>query len=92
MIHFIHYDNLIKDPQKEMSNIFKDGVYFIVGNHDIFYKNCIEPTSLKILEGYPKIKIIKTKLTSNKIIKKTYKRKLIFLKIKIIQRNGYESV
>ncbi len=39
-----------------------------------------------------KIKIIKTKLTSNKIIKKTYKRKLIFIKVKIIKRNGYESV
>jgi hypothetical protein len=23
MIHFIHYDNLVKDPQKEMSSIFK---------------------------------------------------------------------
>lgn len=23
MIHFIHYDNLVKDPQKEMSDIFK---------------------------------------------------------------------
>jgi len=23
MIHFVHYDNLVKDPQKEMSSIFK---------------------------------------------------------------------
>jgi DNA repair exonuclease SbcCD nuclease subunit len=40
-----------------LSEIFKDGIYVICGNHDIFGRNSNEINSLKSLKWIPKVKI-----------------------------------
>ena len=50
--------NLGVDVAEEMSNIFKDGVYFIVGNHDIFGKTSNTINSLKSIKWIPGITIL----------------------------------
>jgi len=50
--------NLGVEVVEEMANIFKDGVYFIVGNHDIFGKNTNSVNSLKSIKWIPGITIL----------------------------------
>ena len=50
--------NLGVEVVEEMSNIFKDGVYFIVGNHDIFGKMSNTVNSLKSIKWVPGITIL----------------------------------
>ena len=42
---------------EELSDIFKDGVFIICGNHDVFGKNSNEINSLKSLKWIPRIKV-----------------------------------
>jgi len=42
---------------EQLSDIFKDGIFIICGNHDIFGKNSNEINSLKSLKWIPRIKI-----------------------------------
>lgn len=44
---------------EEFSNIFEDGVYMMVGNHDIFRKTSNDITSLDAFKYIPRVKIIK---------------------------------
>lgn len=44
---------------EELSKIFEDGVYMIVGNHDIFKKTSNEITSLDSFKYIPNVNIIK---------------------------------
>ena len=50
--------NLGIDVAEEMSAIFKDGVYIIVGNHDIWGKTNNEVNSLKSIKWIPGVNII----------------------------------
>jgi DNA repair exonuclease SbcCD nuclease subunit len=50
--------NLGVEVAEEMANIFKDGVYFIVGNHDIFGKTSNSINSLKSIKWIPGITIL----------------------------------
>jgi DNA repair exonuclease SbcCD nuclease subunit len=42
---------------EELSDIFKDGIFIICGNHDIFNKNTNEVNSLKSLKWIPRVNI-----------------------------------
>jgi DNA repair exonuclease SbcCD nuclease subunit len=48
---------------EELSSIFTDGVYVIVGNHDIFGKNTNEVNSLKSIKWVPGINIFEDPVT-----------------------------
>jgi len=50
--------NLGVEIVEEMANIFVDGVYFIVGNHDIFGKTTNSINSLKSIKWIPGITIL----------------------------------
>jgi DNA repair exonuclease SbcCD nuclease subunit len=50
--------NLGIEVAEEMSSIFKDGVYIIVGNHDIWGKTNNEVNSLKSIKWIPGVNII----------------------------------
>jgi DNA repair exonuclease SbcCD nuclease subunit len=50
--------NLGIEIAEEMSNIFKDGVYIIVGNHDIWGKTSNDVNSLKALKWIPGINVL----------------------------------
>jgi len=48
----------------QIADILRDlNTYIITGNHDIFYKSIIDPTSLDIFREYDNIKIIKETIT-----------------------------
>ena len=49
--------NLGISVAEEFSNIFKDGVYFIVGNHDIWGKTTNDVNSLKTIKWIPGINV-----------------------------------
>lgn len=49
--------NLGVDVAEELSSVFKDGVYIIVGNHDIWGKTSNDVNSLKSLKWVPGIEI-----------------------------------
>jgi DNA repair exonuclease SbcCD nuclease subunit len=49
--------NLGISVAEEMSNIFVDGVYFIVGNHDIWGKTTNDVNSLKTIKWIPGIEV-----------------------------------
>ena len=49
--------NLGISVAEEMSNLFPDGVYFIVGNHDIWGKTTNDVNSLKTIKWIPGITI-----------------------------------
>lgn len=48
---------------EEMSKIFKDGIYVIAGNHDVWGKNSNEINSLKILQRIPNFNIFTEPVT-----------------------------
>ena len=50
--------NLGVDVAEEFSKIFKDGVYFIIGNHDIWGKTSNDVNSLKSIKWIPGINIL----------------------------------
>jgi DNA repair exonuclease SbcCD nuclease subunit len=50
--------NLGVSVAEEFSNIFESGVYFIVGNHDIWSKSTNEVNSLKSIKWIPGISIL----------------------------------
>ena len=50
--------NLGVSVAEEFSNIFTDGVYFIIGNHDIWGKTTNEVNSLKSIKWIPGISIL----------------------------------
>jgi len=50
--------NLGISVAEEISNIFPDGVYFIIGNHDIWGKTTNEVNSLKSIKWIPGIAIL----------------------------------
>ena len=64
--------NLGIEIAEEMSHIFKDGSYIIVGNHDIWNKSSNEINSVKSLKWIPKINIFEEpetlKLGSRKLL------------------------
>ena len=49
--------NLGISVAEEMSNIFKDGVYFIIGNHDSWGKTTNDVNSLKTIKWIPGINV-----------------------------------
>ena len=57
--------NLCVELFGELSKIFKDGVYVIVGNHDIYAKESNEINSLASLKWIPNINIFEDPLTIN---------------------------
>jgi DNA repair exonuclease SbcCD nuclease subunit len=48
---------------EEMSSIFVDGVYVIIGNHDIFGKNTNDVNSLKSIKWIPGINVLEDPVT-----------------------------
>lgn len=46
----------------KIASLFNDKLcmYIVLGNHDIYYKTKLDPTSLDIFKNYPHIEIIKT--------------------------------
>ena len=63
--------NLGIEIAEELSSIFKDGVYIIVGNHDIWGKTSNDVNSLKSLKWIPGINIIEEPETI-KILDKSF--------------------
>jgi DNA repair exonuclease SbcCD nuclease subunit len=63
--------NLGIEITEELSAIFKDGVYIIVGNHDIWNKTSNDVNSLKSLKWIPRINIIEEPQTL-KILDKSF--------------------
>jgi len=63
--------NLGIDVAEELSAIFKDGVYIIVGNHDIWGKTSNEVNSLKSIKWIPGINILEEPL-SMRILDKNF--------------------
>jgi DNA repair exonuclease SbcCD nuclease subunit len=63
--------NLGIEISEELSNIFKDGIYIIVGNHDIWGKTSNDVNSLKSLKWIPGINIIEEPQTL-KILDKSF--------------------
>lgn len=63
--------NLGIEIAEELSSIFKDGVYIIVGNHDIWGKTSNDVNSLKSLKWIPGINIIEEPQTL-KILDKSF--------------------
>lgn len=55
--------NLGIEIAEEMSNIFKDGVYIIVGNHDIWGKTTNEVNSLKSIKWIPGVNVYEDPIT-----------------------------
>ncbi len=55
--------NLGIEIAEEMSSIFKDGVYIIVGNHDIWGKTTNEVNSLKSIKWIPGINVYEDPIT-----------------------------
>ena len=49
--------NLGVDVAEELSNVFKDGVYVIIGNHDVWGKSTNDINSLKSLKWIPRVEI-----------------------------------
>ena len=54
----------------KIAGLFNDKLYMyiILGNHDVYYKTKLDPTSLDIFKKYPNIEIIKTVKYLNKDI------------------------
>lgn len=63
--------NLGIEVAEELSAIFKDGVYIIVGNHDIWGKTSNEVNSLKSIKWIPGINILEEPL-SMRILDKNF--------------------
>jgi DNA repair exonuclease SbcCD nuclease subunit len=63
--------NLGIEVAEELSAIFKDGVYIIVGNHDIWGKTSNEVNSLKSIKWIPGINILEEPL-SMRILDKSF--------------------
>jgi calcineurin-like phosphoesterase family protein len=57
--------NLGVDIAEKLSNIFKDGVHIIIGNHDIWGKTSNDINSLKSLKWIPNINIHEEPITLN---------------------------
>jgi len=55
--------NLGIEIAEEMSKIFKDGVYIIIGNHDLWNKSTNEINSLKAIKWVPGINVFEEPVT-----------------------------